>query len=341
MAFPAITCLADRLGHFESFRRAVSSSRTIDDSFIAEIESVTRSMYTSARPSLKNIVAGASQELRSYLLVQHFARNDFARFVDQYERFPYHAIYLGSAREERRRPFLSKAFWALHRLTGRTLTVHFNADHLRSDLGDWEEGWFSNVLQAVGVTEQPKEHSLIVWKRPAESRRGNRFPTMRARSEPNQQAEAASVSLKNFHDEARIGAIVTLTTQLQLGDSLRDAAARAESAPAEVDSRVLQELLPGASIRDRQRAKRWGREFTERHGGAPEAAAAAKLLSLAARSSRAPQTRANAILAATLTLTGLLGAPHVLTHDLPESTKVIVEVLTSIMDSDQWGASSD
>jgi hypothetical protein len=36
-----------------------------------------------------------------------------------------------------------------------------------------------------------------------------------------------------------------------------------------------------------------------------------------------------------------LGAPHVLTHDLPESTKVIVEVLTSIMDSDQWGASSD
>ncbi|WP_217213863.1 hypothetical protein [Streptomyces sp. AC550_RSS872] len=217
-----------------------------------------------------------------------------------------------------RTPFLAEAFRALDMYTGDTLDLYFSPADLTAP-GEVTEGqpMYDHFADLLGTRMPPSLDTLYVWKTPDPAQRDPRFHSERLR-------------LGHFHRDARIGAVAKLALLLECGVPLAEAVQEAWERPVVLEAGDLGGLLPGSSLRYRKAARIWARAYAARYDGREGAETAARIIADLRAPSRERRVTASAAIAAVLTVTGVLGAPHVLTNDLPETYTVIHDLYRDI-----------
>jgi len=176
---------------------------------------------------------------------------------------------------------------------------------------------YDHFAEFLGTHMPPSLDTLYVWKTPDPAQR-----------DPRLQPE--HLRLGHFHRDARIGAVAKLALLLGSRVPLGEAVQEAWERPIALDTSELEGLLPGSSLRHRKAARIWTRAYATRYDGREGAETAARIIADLRSPSRARRATASATVAAVLTVTGVLSAPHVLTNDLPETYTVIHDLYRDI-----------
>lgn len=278
---------------------------------------------------LLHTMAGQDQHFRAnmYLVAElpDFPAASFwtslGHYLDRLVEVPYQAVYYHDADDRLSHgdvTFLAEAFRALDTYSARALDIYVSPADLSPTVRPFEGRPTYEAL--TGTLDLRPEHegdTLFVWK--TLDLVGRQGPL---RPEP--------LWLGPFHRDARIGAVATLSLLLQAGVTLPDAVRQARENPAVLEAGRLGDLLPGSPRGQRKATKTWARAYAARCPDRAEGELAAKLITSLGSSSPAQRTSASALIAAILMVSGLLGAPHVLTHDLPESYGVIRDLYVDI-----------
>ncbi|MFG2790008.1 hypothetical protein [Streptomyces sp. NPDC048419] len=253
--------------------------------------------------------------------IQHDFWYDLRHYLARFSRVPYQGVYFGH-RHDRvsrgRTPFLAEAFRALDTYTGNTLDIYLSpADLTAPGEATEDPAMYDQFAGFLGAHMPPSLDTLYVWKTPDPHQEDPRF-----RPKP--------LRLGHFHRDARIGAIAKLALLLEARIPLAEAVREAWEHPVAPNAAELEGLLPGSSLRHRKAARIWARAYAARYGGQAQAETAARIIADLRSPSRARRATASATVAAVLTVTGVLGAPHVLTNDLPDTYTVIHDLYRDI-----------
>ncbi|MFI0976354.1 hypothetical protein ACH4SP_04895 [Streptomyces sp. NPDC021093] len=246
---------------------------------------------------------------------------EFNRLATRYQRVPCHAVYCSDPDDAYSRdvPFLGYAFRALDRYSGDTLDIHFRSGELRPFSRRNGGAWSLHQLLGLdlGIGERAEGDALYVWKRP---------------STVTSAPRAVPLRLGNLHSEARIGAVARLAAELAAGCELPVAVRRAERQPARLDPEEIKQLLPGSTRRERKAIKQWTEGYRVRHGANPDADIAAQIVAGLGSPNSLERKTARAMITAVLTVSGVLGAPHVLVNDIPDTFERIQQIYEQLVD---------
>jgi hypothetical protein len=250
--------------------------------------------------------------------------DELQHYLTRISRVPYQGVYFGHPHDgvsRGRTPFLAEAFRALDTYTGDTLDLYFSPSDLTAPGEVTEDSedqpMYDHFSELLGTRLAPSLDTLYVWKTPDPAQRDPRFHPERLR-------------LGHFHRDARIGAVAKLALLLGCRVPLAEAVQEAWERPVVLEAAELEGLLPGSSRRHRKAARIWARAYAARYDGREGAETAARIIADLRSPSRERRATASATVAAVLTVTGVLGAPHVLTSDLPETYTVIHDLYRDI-----------
>ncbi|MGX1315553.1 hypothetical protein RKD24_005672 [Streptomyces calvus] len=247
--------------------------------------------------------------------------HEFQHYLVRLSRVPYQGVYFGHPYDRvsrGRTPFLAEAFRALDTYTGNTLDIYYSpADLTAPGEATENQPMYDLFAGFLGPHMPPALDTLYVWKTPDPAQRDPHFHPEHLR-------------LGHFHRDARIGAVAKLALLLESRVPLAEAVQEAWQRPVFLDASELEGLLPGSSLWNRKAAGIWARAYAARYEGREGAQTAARIIADLRSPSRARRATSSATVAAVLTVTGVLGAPHVLTNDLPETYTVIHDLYRDI-----------
>ncbi|EPH45125.1 hypothetical protein STRAU_1753 [Streptomyces aurantiacus JA 4570] len=240
--------------------------------------------------------------------------------LERYGRVPYHGVYYeqpGLVAGGLKLPFIADTFRFLDTYTKDTLDIHFLPADLEPHGAVTRGRPLYYHLEDSFSTMRPTVDTLYVWK-----------TTDLAQADRPEHVEA--LRLGHFHTDARCGVIAALALLLEVHVPLAHAVRDACEQPARLDAAELRNLLPRKGRRARRAARAWADAFAARYHDREDVQSVQAIIADLQSPRRDRRETARTVLAAMLALTGALGAPHVLTHDVPETYQVIHELFLNL-----------